>query len=324
MSEPITEPVVSETPAAPAAPDFGAMQSIADYRKARETVDAEPEAVSDEAAVDAAAETPEPDDAKPAEPDPASEAGKALAGKKRTLQARIDELTREKHDSKREADAAKAELLVMRAELAALKSGKPAADPPPAQPVTTPPQSLSGKPKPTQAEYDSYEDYIEALTEWKTDEKLAVARAEAQAQAAHRGAEQALHEIYTRGRSAHADFDALLEQQAAAGVRWSPFVTQTVLQSENGHDIAYALAKDPETALRLSSIQHVGQAGIEMGKFLARLDAANSGPATVAAPVTTAPAPIKPVGGTSTGASTADPKDINSIAAWRARRKDYL
>lgn len=303
----------------PAAPDFGVMQSVDEYRKARGAADVLPSDVSDEAVVDAATEPA----AKPdAEPDPASEAGKALAGKKKSLQARIDEITREKHDTARERDAAKAELIAARAELAALKTPRPAAEPPTAQPETTTPQPLTGKP--TQAQFETYEEYIEALTEWKTDEKLNAARAQAQAQAASRDAETALHSIYTRGRDAHADFDALLEQQVANGVRWSPFVTQVVLQNENGHDIAYALAKDPETAIRLSSIQHPAMAGIEMGKFLARLDAANSGPASVVAPVTTAPAPIKPVGGTSTGASTADPSEINSVAAWRERRKSYL
>jgi hypothetical protein len=315
MSEiaPVTEPV-----ATPAAPDFGAMQSIDEYRAARESAETPVETPAEPVEVKAEQEQPE------TQPDPASEAGKALAGKKKSLQSRIDELTREKHDSKREADAAKAELLAARAELAALKTPRPAAAPPSAQTEPTTPQPLTGTPKPTQAQFETYEEYIEALTEWKTEEKLSAARAQAQAQAASRDAEAALHSIYTRGRDAHADFDALLEQQAAAGVRWSPFVTQTVLRSENGHEIAYALAKDPETAQRISAIGNVAQAGIEMGKFLARLDAANSGPATVVAPVTQAPDPIKPVGGTSAGASTADPKNMNSVAAWREARKQYL
>lgn len=313
MSEiaPVTEPVVT-----PAAPDFGAMQSIDEYRAARESAETPAEAPAEP--VEAKAEVEQPE----AQADPASEAGKALAGKKKSLQSRIDELTREKHDSKREADAAKAELLAARAELAALKTPRPAAAPPSAQTEPTTPQPPTGKP--TQAQFETYEEYIEALTEWKTEEKLSAARAHAQAQAASRDAEAALHSIYTRGRESHADFDALLEQQVANGVRWSPFVTQTVLQSENGHDIAYALAKDPETAQRISAIGNVAQAGIEMGKFLARLDAANSGPATVVAPVTQAPDPIKPVGGTSAGASTADPKNMNSVAAWREARKAYL
>src|SRR5688500_304822 len=116
MSEiaPVTPDPIA--PVTPAAPDFAAMESIAEYRKVRETVDAEPEPVKAAEPVEAKLEPV-------AEPDPASEAGKALAGKKKSLQARIDEITREKHDTARERDAAKAETAALRAELAALKTG---------------------------------------------------------------------------------------------------------------------------------------------------------------------------------------------------------
>lgn len=314
-------------PVAPAPPDFAAMESIAEYRKVRETVDAEPEPVK----------APEPVEAKPepvTEPDPASEAGKALAGKKKSLQARIDEITREKHDTARERDTAKAEADRLRAELAALKTPQSAAAPPSAQSESTTPQSLSGVPKPVrpkQSEFETWEQYEDAkdaytekLAEWTANEKIAAERQASSAQAAERAQYEALSRVYDKGRAAHADFDALLEQSAADGVRWSPFVTQIVLTSENGHEIAVALAKDAETAKRLSAIQNPAQAGMEMGRFLARLEDANSGPSSVVAPVTTAPDPIKPVGGTSAGASTTDPSEINSIAAWRKKRSEYL
>lgn len=310
------EPVI-ETPAAP---DYAAMQSIEDYRKTRETADAEP--------VDAKADAPEPE--QPETPDPASEAGKALAGKKKSLQARIDELTREKHDNKREADAARAEAAALKAELAALKTGKPAADTSSAQPESTTPPPVATRPvKPKQSDYedwDAYEDatdkYYEELASFTAEQKLAAARAESQRAEATRAQHTALERVYTKGREAHADFDAILEQPDLP--RWSPLMTQVVLNHESGHDLAYALAKSPADAQRLAELGQTPMAALELGKFIARLETANSGPVSVVAPVTTAPDPIKPVGGSSSGASTADPSEINSIAGWKKARERFL
>jgi hypothetical protein len=64
--------------------------------------------------------------AEAAAPDGAAAAGK---GKKRSIQQRIDDLTREKYDTQRAKDAAEREVARLRGELEGLKAGKPAGEP---------------------------------------------------------------------------------------------------------------------------------------------------------------------------------------------------
>ncbi len=225
--------------------------------------------------------------------DPASAAGKTHAEKKKTYQPRIDELTREKHEAQRQAESTKAELAALRQELEGLKAPKPKAEP--------------AEQKPKVEDFTTYEEWVEAVSDWKADLKLAAYQettdkrfAEAQQASAASTAQRAYQEAQTRvvkaGAEKFADFDATLGQQFDRGIRWSPFVTDVVLSHPLGPDIAYALAKDDAAAERISAAPTVAIAGMEMGQFLARLDAAASG-TTSEMPKTHAKPPIKPLGG---------------------------
>lgn len=73
---------------------------------------------------------PKPGEAAAAEKPAAGKAPAGAAGKKKqSLQARIDDITRERYTTQRERDAAFAERDALRTELAALKAGKPADKP---------------------------------------------------------------------------------------------------------------------------------------------------------------------------------------------------
>jgi len=106
----------------------------------------------------------------PGEPPAESAAGQTLAKKRKSLQDRIDAITREKYDTARERDAAKARADHLERELATLKrgNGQASTTPPPAAPAPA-----SSEKFPKYAEYlqthpdAELEEWLEARDEWR-------------------------------------------------------------------------------------------------------------------------------------------------------------
>lgn len=232
----------------------------------------------------------------PAEPDPASEAGKQLAKRRQSMQYRIDQVTWEKHEAKRKADA-------LEAELAALKN--PAAAKPPTDPARPTLKSFIDR---IGTDFDTYEDAVDAHAEALTDYKLAVRdRASSAAQFSH-ARETALHQTSTRGAAEHADFDAVLGQFAAEGGRLAPStpaeaqgplgdLEQVILGHPKGHSVAYHVAKDPELRAQLLGAPTRMVFMEVMGELLTRLKGAPTGSPSTPAPVSRAKPPVQPAKG---------------------------
>jgi hypothetical protein len=209
----------------------------------------------------------------------ASEAGKKLAGKKKSLQDRLDQATWEKHEAHRRAEAAEREL-------ESLRKGHTA----PA-PVET-----SDEAEPQAEQFDTYEKYVQAQAKWAARQELRADRASRERVEADRAVESAMHRVKTRGTEQHADFTAVLSQFADSGGKFNPYVTSVILEHPLGSAVAYALATDPETLQKIHGAPSFTLASIEVGKLLARLDAASSGSAPTPAPVTKAKPPAPPLG----------------------------
>lgn len=300
----------------------------------------------------AAAETPAEGEtaADPEEAARASAAGKELAAaknrgekRKQSIQAEIDDLTTRKYNVRRDVEAEEARLVALRQEMTAL-GGKVAETSKPAAPV-------ADAPKPKVADFETYEDFVEALSDWKADQK-ATARAaevekkidakltasekrrEADAQAGSQQVVIAQHNArMDAARKAHPDFDSVLAAQADILVHQA--IGEVIPFSPVGAEVMYHLAKNPAVAETLVdlpislpmrdaimdsalapkmlsylaahpdecqrlSILPPKQALVAMGKLESRLDVAPTGPTSAAAPVTRAPAPIKPVGSSAT------------------------
>jgi hypothetical protein len=255
------------------------------------------------------------------EADAASEAGKTLASRRKSIQARIDAATREKYDSKREADAAKTEAAALKAQLEVLKAGQ-SAQPAPEQAVAEPGQPASLA-KPKSADFENYEDFVEALADYKAEQRVNAARAGIEREQASRGFAEAQSRTQAAGKAVHADFDTVVGDFVAKGHKFSEVATEVILNHPLGHKIAYALAKDIE-ANNLISNAPPAIAFLEMGRFIARLEAADSGPAPVVPAVTQAKAPIKPVGSSpvSTGDEPPTGDDLDAhIAYYNAKDK---
>jgi len=254
-------------------------------------------------------ETPE----SPAPPDPAAaeatEAGRKLSGRKKSLQQRLDEVTWEREEHRRRAEQAELRLKELEAQRT---------------PAASPADPEAKDPEPTLEQFETYEDWVKAHTKWTARD---VAREEFRAwrerderAQADRALEQRHLTIQQKGLEKHADFVAVLSEFAQQGGRLDPFMTDVVLHHELGHEVAYALVTDPEAYRRIQQAPTFAHASIEMGKLLARLEAAPTGSASPTVPtVTRAHPPITPVGGAPVVTDT-DPTALTDFDEYVARQ----
>jgi hypothetical protein len=205
---------------------------------------------------------------------------------KNPVQPRIDELTRKVRENEREALYWKT-----RAEAAA-----------------APPKEAPKKPTP--ADFDDYGAYVEALTDFKADEKVNTALDAREKAAAEKQQAQTRvttwNERVTEARKTLPDYDAVM---AASDVPVADHVLDELRDSELGPQLAYHLDKNPDVAEKLNAMTQ-RQAAREIGRLEAKLlstvsaspdpaaDAPQKDPEPTAPKVktTNAPPPVKPVG----------------------------
>jgi hypothetical protein len=311
------ETPVTETPATPI--PLGQLESVAEYRERRSKGETgEPvEAVATEPV------KPAEPAAKAADPDPASEAGKELAKQKGSLQARIDELTRKNGESERQYRQREAELL---AQLEAVKAGGKPAEPAAPADAKSEYKRIMGLPgAPKVSDFESYEEFQFAASVFVSDVRSGERDQRQQAESRTRGAAEAQTRVYETAKAAHADVDDVMTAFVNAGHVFAPVVQDAIMNHPLGHEIAYALAKDPAKHAAIAAIRHPGLAMIELGKVIGSIEAGK--PAAVAAPVkkvSSAPAPVEPVTPGETTAGRPDPANISSVATWQKERKNYL
>jgi len=199
---------------------------------------------------------------------------------------RIDRLTREKYETQRRLDEAERRLAAM---------------PLPEQPQPTEPPTLKAKPEVD--EFETYEQYVEELTDWKVAQVIAGERqayAQDQAQRARQEYAQVWNTKLEAAREIHEDFEEVVNNP---DIPVSPAMGEAIIDSGIGAEILYWLGKNPEASRELAVLPPLAAAR-EIGKLewhLAPLPE-SSGKETPLAPsptpkVSSAPAPISPVGG---------------------------
>lgn len=211
-----------------------------------------------------------------ADSETASEDQEQPAKKKGGFQKRIDKLTREK------------------AEL----EGRLAAQAAAAKPVEKAPEPVkAAEGKPESKNFETYEAYVEALTDWKLDQKeVAKTKAAADAKAADeaKSSAQKWNEQLKDARSRYDDFDEV----ALADAPISQAVHDAIVGSENGADLAYFLGQNPAERERINALKPVA-AHVALGKILASLETSaesEEAPVEQKPKVSKAPAPIRPLG----------------------------
>lgn len=164
---------------------------------------------------------------------------------------KIDKLTRENEQ--------------LRSALAKMQP-KPTAPPEPPQPAEEP-----GKPR--LRDFPTLEAYQEALTDWKLDQRDAARKAEA-AQAEAKSAEEKVQAAWQTSeqaaRTAHSDYDDIIQSVRAPEGPGVPAMRQAMLEDDAGGEILYFLATHPDEMKRIAAMQPVS-AVKEIGKLAGKL-----------------------------------------------------
>lgn len=190
---------------------------------------------------------------------------------KKSAQQRINEITKARYEAERAA---------------AYWKGIAEGRTPQAQAV---PESAAREPhaKPNLADYSDYEAYVEALTDWKTSQKIAEVVHHQRAVTAQERQQAEAMEL-ARGwvgkqeavRREIPDYD---EVMGGADTVVAPHVTDAILTSDRGPEVAYHLAKNPALAEKLNRLSPLAAAR-EIGRIEAALEKSSPGTTRTAPP----------------------------------------
>lgn len=260
-----------------------------DAPPAKETSQPAPseQALAEPAAASGTVETEEveTEDKQDAEKDPETGVGGDAAGKKKGgFQRRIDKLTAKYADKEREAEYWRQE---------ALKGARPNAEAP--KPGA---QDKNDPGKPKADDFGTHAEFVEALTDWKTDQKLKERDSKAEKSRIESDQQRIAREYLERSTKFSEktpDFQDVIEE--VDDVPLSPAVRDLFLTSENGPQLAYELAKSRDEFVRVNKLPALAAAR-EIGKLEARLSRPSSEATPKETKTTKAPNPISPVGGT--------------------------
>jgi hypothetical protein len=209
-----------------------------------------------------------------------------VPGVPRGVQRRIDRVTRQREEARREAAAFKARLEM-------LEQGyrRPAPDP---EPVP-----LHEQPEPREEDYPSQPEWFRAVREWdKAQLKQELAREQYQRQVAQEQQQRQAQmvEQAQAARQKYADFDTVLDRLSS--LYTAPALDACVHESELGAELAYYLAQHPDEITRLNQVAQTAPLAMarEVGKLEMRLSPTN-GTSPRPTPPTLKPAPPTPLNG---------------------------
>ena len=168
-------------------------------------------------------------------------------------------------------------------------------------------------------------DYADQKAAWTARREVKAAREadlRQQTQEAQAKAIQARNEAYTSRKEkfveSHPDFKEVAE---AEDVTISMPMAHAIISHEKGPEMQYYLGKHPEEAARIASLDIPSQL-VELGVIAASLREPARSVAATPKPITSAPAPIKPVT-TGTGSVDKSPEEM-SMDEYAAYRKPQL
>lgn len=175
--------------------------------------------------------------------------------------------------------------------------------------------------KPKIDDYDSQADYLEALTDWKVDQKAKEYNQKAQQETLKSQYQNRLTDFQKKGAEfskSVTDYSDVLDD--VSDVMLSPGMQEAIIDSEIGPEILYNLSKNRKELERINQLGLVAQAR-EIGKLEANLSKSDDSRPEVKTK-TAAPPPPKPVGTKSPSKTAKDPSDMSfeEYKAWRAKK----
>lgn len=237
------------------------------------------------------------------EPEPQQEEEKPVKGKG-GFQKKIDKLTREKGEAVAAKDMLAQQLAEFKDRFERLeKRLAPEAE----TKVEKPEVKVEGKPLESEigTKYKSWDEYNEALIDWKADQRLNARLAELDRTAQERESQETAEERdtnYTKTAKEFAeqmpDFNEAISNAAKAGMKLPEPIIELIKELPNGPAVTYYLVTNPEEALELIGMAPaMGFAAI--GRISQGLEAeVKPKPKPLAPkPVSAAPAAVKPVAG---------------------------
>ena len=291
-------------------------------------------------------ETPEPEAAKPPEGEtgqetepakeeqeqPRDEHGKFKAKDDlpENVQKRINkEIARVVAERKKAEDITRE----LQAKLASIQGTDPAKKPDAPAPTT-----LSAEP-PNIDDYQTVQEWQKANAEWmdariaaetqRVAESLLKEREERAAKETasekHRQAMESWEQRVSTVREKHEDFDDVLDApvfpNSPQAMAVQAAVFEAVLDREDGPELLYHLARDPETVARLSKMTPTN-ALLEFGQFAASLKPPSTPAKPAVQPISSAPPPPRTVPTKAASPLTTDPSRM-TVAQYREWRKSH-
>jgi hypothetical protein len=176
--------------------------------------------------------------------------------------------------------------------------------------------------KPRSDDYDTQADYLEALTDWKVDQRMQKSEQMAQAdqEKNHKvAAAQAWSQKVQEFEDNTPDFEEVLEM--APDVTLPAYTQEAIIESDLGPRILYELAKDPAEAMRIASIKSPLAAAREVGKLEAKFSMPSEKKTVVKTNKTTkAPPPNSNLKGNATVEKDPNTMTFSEYEAWHAKK----
>lgn len=214
---------------------------------------------------------------------------------KQELQERLNAVAkREREKAERKHNREKAEL---HSRLEALESKK------------AEPAKQEGRP--TLDQFESYDDYTEALADWKYDQRSKADKAEQEKSKAverEKGLQKSFASKVEKFKESTPDFDDVVSE--ISDIALTPSVIEALFESDISAELTYYFGKNPDDLERINSLSAISAAR-EIGKIEAKLSTAE------VKKTSNAPEPAKPL---STRSSESSLSDNLSAEEWIKRR----
>lgn len=186
------------------------------------------------------------------------------------------------------------------------------------------PSGVKDDGKPSADNYETHEEYVEALADWKFDQRLKDEKAKEQTSKVQTERQKLIEDYNQKTESfkkEHDDFEDVVASIDEAGIKIPVVLEHLLLKS--GPQVTYALFSDAEECERISKLYPMDMAE-EIGRIKASLQSKKEEPKKQ---TTKAPAPITPVGakGTVSTKSIFDPdisqSDYEALRAKQLAKK---
>lgn len=179
----------------------------------------------------------------------------------------------------------------------------------------------AGKPNPDK--FETYADYMDALTDWKIEQRDK-SKAEKEREERVRSEVEALRRAFAEKANAFkkvaTDFEETIED--VDDIPMSVELETVFLESDNGPELMYELAKNREEYERISKLS--GRAfDRAIGAFEARISGNSQVKKETEVKKTKAPPPLKPVGSKSSASIEKDPDEMSyeEYKKWREAKR---